>query len=128
MSLSGHLLLASASSVAGSSQASLGLLVVLTAVITAWLLTLFAGIPLFIDWRKRRRGQEEDYTLIKDEVLGHSARDGLPAKPALSTRFEDLTKVVKEAAEQFTGKAGEVDKNTSDIAEIRRILRSHNHD
>ena len=98
MGLSGHWLTATVSSNGLSNNS---LVVLLTAVITAWLLTLFAGIPLFLDWRKRRTVQENDQALIRDEVLGHDARDGLPQKPALSVRFDTLTRTVEDAVREM---------------------------
>ena len=78
---------------------------------TYLIVAIFAGLigivvglaPFYVSWRRRRTDEIDTNKLIKEEVLGREARDGIPAKPGLSEVIRamqaDLRKSVELSSE-----------------------------
>lgn len=116
-----------------------GLIIIITSVVTAWMLTIFAAVPLYRDW-KRRHGQVlSDQGLMRDEVLGRAAHDGMPSKPALSVMLNELLRKVEElnatsqrqthanteVARQLSGVGKTVTAQQAEIAKVRDMITNH---
>lgn len=76
----------------------------LVSAIAAGLVGVVVGlVPFYVSWRRRRDEDLETNGMIREEVLGRAARDGMPARPGLSEVIRaiqaDLRKSVEMSAE-----------------------------